>query len=226
MELFIANKNYSSWSLRPWILLKELGIEFKEHLLPFGDKAPFLKASPTGKVPCLHHQGVVVWDSLAITEYVHEIFPDAGVWPINREARAWCRSACAEMHSSFTSLRSICSMNCGVRVKLLDDADKSVQADLARLDQLWSEGLNRHGGPFLGGAKFSAVDAFFCPVAFRFLAYNPSGLSRTCLEYTQRLRDLPGMKLWYEQALVEPWRDEPHDAEIAKVGKIIEDLRK
>eukprot|EP01038_Epipyxis_sp_PR26KG_P001742 gene1742-2467_t len=114
--LYIANKNYSSWSLRPWVLLKQLGIPFTERLVPFGGDVPYTAFSPTGKVPCLVDGEVTVWESLAIVEYLAERHPD--VWPTDPTARAWARSACAEMHAGFSTLRNLCSMNCGLRVRL------------------------------------------------------------------------------------------------------------
>ena len=221
--LHIGNKNYSSWSLRPWVLLAELGIPFQERIHVFGPgfKAKSSGGSPSGKVPCLHDGDRVVWDSLAIAEYVNEKHP--GVWPTDPAARAWARSAAAEMHSSFTALRGSCSMNCGVRVKL-HSPSKELERDLERLAELWRDGLQQFGGPFLAGARFTAVDAFFCPVAFRVQSYGLQ-LPGECMEYVKRLLALPSMRRWYEAGLAEPWRDEPHEQEIAAVGKVTQDLR-
>src|SRR5580658_8231839 len=170
--LYIANKNYSSWSLRPWILMRELGIPFEERLVPF-EPGPVQKAfrafSPTGRVPCLIDGATRVWDSLAITEYLAERQLD--VWPANPEARAWARCAVAEMHSGFGALRSICSMSCGVRIRL-QSIPEALANDLERIEQLWNEGLESFGGPFLAGNRFTAVDAFFAPVAFRIQTYS------------------------------------------------------
>lgn len=222
--LWIANKNYSSWSLRPWVLMRALGIPFEERVVPFdelGGGSVFRAFSPTGKVPCLHEGDRVVWDSLAITEYLAESHP--GVWPLERAARAWARSAAAEMHSGFGALRGICSMNCGVRVRL-HDVPTALRADLARLEALWNEGLSRHGGPWLAGGSFSAVDAFYAPVAFRIQTYALP-LGETARDYADRLLALPAMQEWYVAALAETWRDLPHDEEIPRVGVLIEDLR-
>lgn len=223
-ELYIANKNYSSWSLRPWILMKTLGIPFEEHLVPFSNvpaERPFLRFSPTGKVPCLVDNGWVVWDSLGIVEYLAERHPQ--VWPTDALARAWARCATAEMHSSFQALRSACSMTVGLRVQL-HTVSPALKAELERLDQLWSDGLSRFGGPFLAGSQFSAVDAFFAPVAFRIQSYQLA-LSPASMAYAHRLLSLDGMKTWETAALQEPWRDEPHERETHEAGIVLADLR-
>ena len=168
-DLYIGNKNYSSWSLRPWVLLRELDIPFHEKLVVFGSD-DFREFSPTGKVPCLVDGQTTVWDSLAITEYVGE--RHANVWPAEAAARAWARSAAAEMHSGFSALRDACTMNCGIRVKL-HNVSAALQRDLSRLESLWADGIARFGGPFLTGQRFCAVDAFFAPVAFRIQSYEP-----------------------------------------------------
>jgi glutathione S-transferase len=223
-ELFIANKNYSSWSLRPWVLMRELAIPFEEQLRPFaasGEINHFLSFSPSGKVPCLVDGNVTVWDSLAIAEYVAEKYP--GVWPADRLARAWARSAAAEMHSGFAALRQCCSMNCGVRIRL-DSTPPALPQDLARLSQLWTDGLARFGGPFLAGTAFTAADAFFAPVAFRVQTYSLT-LDAASLEYAARLLALPSMQSWYNAALAETWRDAAHEDEVSRAGTILEDLR-
>ncbi|MEX2372847.1 MAG: glutathione S-transferase, partial [Dehalococcoidia bacterium] len=166
-ELVMANKNYSSWSLRPWVLMKARGIAFTERLIPFpgGDSyATYRPHTPSGRVPCLIDDGQPVWDSLAIVEYLAERHP--GVWPQDAAARAWSRSAAAEMHTAFQTLRDVCPMNCGVRVKLRE-RPPMLERDIARIGELWNEGLSRFGGPFLAGAEFTGVDAFFAPVVFR-----------------------------------------------------------
>ncbi|RDE10397.1 glutathione S-transferase family protein [Pelagibacterium lacus] len=223
--LYIANKNYSSWSLRPWVLLRTLDIAFEERFVPFlqgSSREAFRRFSPTGLVPCLVDGAVTVWDSLAIAEYVAEDHPR--VWPADRAARAWARSASAEMHSGFSSLRTICGMNVGVRVELFDHRKAELAGDLARLEELWADGLDRFGGPFLAGGEFMAVDAFFCPVAFRILSYGLD-LGPAAMAYAERLRALPAMQDWYRAALAETLRDDPHDAEIAQMGTLTEDLR-
>lgn len=223
-ELYIANKNYSSWSLRPWVLMRELQIPFTEHVLPFGLETawqPFRKISPSGKVPCLVDQATVVWDSFAIAEYLHERHP--AVWPADAAARTFARCAAAEMHSGFTELRSRCSMSCGVRVRLAD-MPAGLGRDLARLGGLWNEGLRRFGGPFLAGKSFCAVDAFFAPVAFRIQTYGIA-LDGPAAAYALRLLALDSMQAWYADALAETFRDQPHDVEIAAAGTVLEDLR-
>jgi glutathione S-transferase len=220
--LYIANRTYSSWSLRPWVLMRELAIPFEERVLPFGDPAPFRAVSPTGRVPCLVDGAQVVWDSLAIVEYLAERRPDA--WPRDAAARAWARCASAEMHSGFGALRSTCAMACGLRVRI-DPFPGAVLDDLARLDALWAEGLSRFGGPFLAGGRFTAVDAFFAPVAFRVQTYSPP-MAPASLEYVARLLALPAMQAWYEASLAEPWRDEAHEVGIIEHGTVLQDLRR
>lgn len=222
--LYIANKNYSSWSLRPWVLMRELGIAFKEELRPFSEGSSwdaFRTFSPSGKVPCLVDGEVAVWDSMAITEYLAEMCPQ--VWPAQRPARAWARSAAAEMHSGFGVLRDRCTMNCGLRVRL-HDMPSSLQKDIARIDELWNEGLQRHGGPYLAGDAFTAVDAFFAPVAFRVQTYDLL-LGESARAYAARLLSLASMQDWYNAALAEPWRERAHEEEVKHTGTVIEDFR-
>lgn len=226
-QLYIANKNYSSWSLRPWLLLSALGIPFDERLVPFNDDSAanwraFREFSPNGKVPCLHDGAVVVWDSLAIAEYLAERHAD--VWPSDPVARAWARCAAAEMHSGFSALRSHCGMNCGVRVRLRPGLPAALDADIARIDELWSDGLRRFGGPFLAGAGFTAVDAFFAPVAFRVQTYGIK-LGEAAGAYAQRLLDQPGMRRWYADAVQESWRDAGHEQDVLRSGELLQDLR-
>lgn len=222
--LYIANKNYSSWSLTPWVLLRELGIPFEEKLVAFKGTetaATFRSFSPSGKVPCYVDGHVTVWDSLAITEYVAESEP--AVWPQDKTARAFARSAAAEMHSGFAALREQCSMNCGVRARL-NRIDEALTHDLERLNALWVQGFEHFGGPFLAGAKFTAADAFYAPVAFRVQTYAPP-LDDVAMSYVHRLLALAPMRDWYAAALKETWRDAGHDAEPAHWGTITQDLR-
>ena len=224
LTLVIGNKNYSSWSLRPWLLLRELGIAFEEVLVPFGEPgqpSPFHAFSPTGKVPCLVDGDTVVWESLAIAEYLAE--RDARVWPAERLARAWARCAAAEMHAGFSDLRNVCPMSCGVRMRI-DAPPAGLARDLARLDALWCQGLTRFGGAFLAGDAFTAVDAFFAPVAFRVQSYGLA-LSAPAADYAARLLALAPMQAWYAAALAETWRDEAHEAEARAVGVLLADHR-
>ncbi len=222
-ELHIGNKNYSSWSLRPWVLLTALNIPFTERQHYFAPENGFKTFSPTGLVPALVDGETTVWDSLAIAEYVYETHPT--VWPANKAARAFARSAAAEMHSGFSALRSICSMSVGVRVKLFDTPPALVR-DLVRLDELWTTGFTRFGGPFLAGDAFTAADAFYAPVAFRIQSYGIGfDLSEPSRAYVDRLLALPAMQAWYDDGVKETQRDEPHDAEVTAMGEIISDFR-
>jgi glutathione S-transferase len=221
--LHIGNKNYSSWSLRPWVLMKACGIAFEEKLHRFGPDfsaqiAPF---SPTGKVPCLTDDETTVWDSLAIVEYLAERHPQ--VWPTDPKTRAWARCAAAEMHSGFTTLRNQHGMNVGLRVAVTNRAPELL-ADIARIDALWNEGLSRFGGPYLAGAEFTAVDAFFAPVIFRVQTYGIS-LAPAAAAYVQTMLTNPAMREWETAALAEDFRDLPHEADIALIGTISADLR-
>lgn len=223
-QLYIANKNYSSWSLRPWVLMRELDIAFEERFVTFesaGSYTKFRSFSPTGMVPCLQDGDTVVWDSLAIAEYLAE--HHQGVWPTDAKARAWARSVAAEMHSGFGALRSRCTMNCGIRVRLFEMPD-ALEKDIARLNELWGEGLQRFGGPFLGGSRFTTVDAFFAPVAFRIQTYGLE-LAPHASAYATRLRDLKSMQEWYASALAETVRDWPHEEEAKQLGTWLADLR-
>ena len=224
LRLYIGNKNYSSWSLRPWILMKTLGVSFEECLVPFGSSsvgAGFKLFSPSGRVPCLIDDERTVWDTLAITEYLAEVNP--GVWPDDRDARAWARCVAAEMHSGFHKIREVCTMNCGLRVEVAHWSE-SLLSEWQRIDDLWCHGLLQYGGPFLAGASFTAADAFFAPVAFRVQTYTPQ-LSSDAVAYANRLLALPQMCEWYTAALAERWRDEPHEAEARAAGTWLQDLR-
>jgi glutathione S-transferase len=182
---------------------------------------PFNDFSPTGKVPCLIDGKTTVWDSLAITEYLGE--RHGHVWPAEAMARAWARSAAAEMHSGYFALRDVCTMNCGIRVRL-KTVSPALQRDLSRLEELWADGLSRFGGPFLTGARFCAVDAFYAPVAFRLQTYEPP-IGAGARGYAAQLLALPSMQQWYGAALAETARDEPHEAEARLVGEWTADLR-
>lgn len=224
-RLHIANKNYSSWSLRPWVLLRALDIPFSEVIHPFSDQGNrdnFRKFSPTAKVPCLVDGEQIVWDSLAITEYLAETHPL--VWPRETAGRTWARCASAEMHSGFSALRDECSMTCGQRIKL-DNVSNALAQDMARIDELWCEGLGLFGGSFLAGPQFTAVDAFFAPVVFRIESYDLP-LSPQAQVYQRHMVALPAMRDWYEAALMETWREASHEQDIARRGTIVADYRR
>ncbi|HUA80894.1 MAG TPA: glutathione S-transferase family protein [Dyella sp.] len=224
--LYIGNKNYSSWSLRPWVLLSELGIAFEEKVTPFlpgtsSSWTAFRAFSPTGKVPCLHDGDTTVWDSLAIAEYIAESHPRA--WPADARARAWARSAAAEMHSGFNALRSNCPMNCGIRLRRHAIPD-ALARDVTRLNELWNEGFKFFGGPYLAGATFTTVDAFYAPVVFRIQSYGLE-MDAPARAYVQRMLALASMQRWYAAALQETWRDPDHEEETLREGTLLEDLR-
>lgn len=203
--LYIANKNYSSWSFRPWIALTAAGIPFREELIPFGPGAThprFRELSPTGKVPVLHHGKVRVWESLAIIEYVAELYPDAGLWPKDAESRSLARSISMEMLSGFRALRSACPMNLRRPVKAIP-LPEGVTGDVARIEAIWREMRHRSGGPFLFGA-FSAADAMFAPVVNRFAAYDLVSDAET-IAYMDAVRAHTAWRSWETAALAEPW---------------------
>jgi glutathione S-transferase len=218
--LHIANKNYSSWSLRPWVLMRALDIPFSERLHHLGEEA-FTDFSPSGKVPCLVDIATVVWDSLAITEYLAE--DHSGVWPQDAKARAWARSAAAEMHSGFATLRNQHGMNLGVRVAVAQRSPELLD-DIARIERLWNEGLWRFGGPFLAGGEFSAVDAFFAPVVYRFRTYGVA-VNGAAVGYLDTMLAHPAMQEWEAGALAEDFREAKHEAELADIGTVTADLR-
>jgi len=223
--LYTANRNYSSWSLRPWVLMRALGIAFEDRLVPFGEHdnaALFRSFAPNGKVPCLHDGGTVVWDSLAIIEYLAE--RHRGVWPAEASARAWARCASAEMHSGFLSLRNTCPMSVGVRADL-NAVPPALQADINRIGELFAQGIDRFGGPWLAGDAFSAVDAFFAPVAFRVRGFGLDIGDKGRAWVGQMLGHL-AMLEWENAALSETWRDAAHEDEIAAVARITADYRR
>jgi glutathione S-transferase len=203
--LTISSKNYSSWSLRGWLLAKFSGLEFEEVILPPDDAAArkeLLLMSPSILVPCLRHDKVTVWDTLAIAEYLHEVKPKAGLLPGERAARAHCRSICGEMHSGFANLRAALPMNLkgdSPGFKIWDRA----QADIDRVTEIWQECLSRYDGPYLMGDKLSAADAMYAPVATRFATYHVK-LDPTSASYAARILALPEMVEWKEAALAEP----------------------
>jgi glutathione S-transferase len=223
-ELFIGNKNYSSWSMRPWVLLRQLGIGFTEQLRPFHlnkGEGDFRKFSPSGKVPLLVYGDYRVWDSLAIAEFLAERHP--GVWPAQSDARAFARCAAAEMHSGFGTLRNECSMSVGVRVRLHAISD-GLRADLARLDELWTQGIDTFGGPFIAGPRFTAADAFFAPVATRIQTYGLPVTERAA-RYSNLLLQQTAVAQWIAGGVAETFRDMPHEKEILAAGELLKDLR-
>ena len=200
------------------------GIDFDEVLVPFaleGQPTQFKAFSPTSKVPCLETNGLLIWDSLAICEYLAEQYPDC--WPADTAARAWARSAAAEMHSGFQALRSQCPMNCGIRVAL-QKIDETLRADVDRIDALWQDGLTRFGGPYLAGKDYGIVDAFFAPVIFRVQSYGLQ-LSQASQSYVDRMLSLPSMQRWYEDALIETWRKPEYEQAAVTNGKNVHDFR-
>ena len=212
LKLTIGNKNYSSWSMRPWVLLTQAGIPFEEVMVRFDSfdaGSAFKQAvgaqNPVGKVPVLLDDGFAVWDTLAIAETLAEQFPDKQLWPAHPQARARARSVCAEMHSGFGALRSACPMN--IEASLPDIGaialrdQPAVRADLARLMAMWSELLAQHGGPMLFGG-FTIADAFFAPVVMRIRTYALP-VPAPVAAYMERVCDLPGVKAWIEGALAE-----------------------
>ena len=216
LKLYIGNKNYSSWSMRPWVLLRQAGIEFEEVMVRFDSFDPgseFKKIlgpiNPVGKVPVLVDDGLVVWDTLAICEYVAEYaaerFPDKTLWPRDAKARARARSVCAEMHSGLSGLRSHCPMNIEAALPQIGHLvwrDKpAVRDDVARVAAMWSALLAEHKGPMLFG-EFSIADAYFAPVCMRLTTYAlpvPPVISA----YVARVSALPGVKAWIDGALAE-----------------------
>jgi glutathione S-transferase len=212
MKLYIANKNYSSWSMRPWVMLKQAGIDFEEVMVRFDGfdaqsmfKKTLKDINPVGKVPVLVDGDLAVWDTLAIAEYVAEKFPDKKLWPSAVADRARARSICADMHSGFAGIRSACPMNIDAHlpeIGALAMRDKeAVRNDLKRIDSLFSALLKAHKGPMLFGA-FSIPDAYFAPVVMRIKTYALP-VSTETQAYIERLCAMPGVKAWIDDALAE-----------------------
>ena len=212
LKLYIGNKNYSSWSMRPWVLLTQAQIAFEEVVVRFDGFTPdseFKKTlqsiSPAGKVPVLQDGDLVVWDTLAIAEYAAEKFPEKNLWPQNIGARALARSLCAEMHAGFMGLRSNCPMN--IEASLYEQGaiiwrDKpAVRSDVERIVAMWTQLLEAHGGPMLFG-DFSVIDAYYAPVCMRLKTYALP-VPATITAYIERVTSLPGVKAWIDAALKE-----------------------
>ena len=212
LKLTIGNKNYSSWSMRPWVLLRQAGIPFEEVRVRFDSfdagsqfKQALAALTPTGKVPVLQDGELVIWDTLAIAEYLAEQFPEKQLWPADRTARARARSVCAEMHAGFTALRSHCPQNIEASLPeagaLIWRNQPAVRADVARLVALWRELLAQHGGPLLFGT-FTIADAYFAPVCMRLRTYAlpvPADIAA----YVDRVANLPAMAAWIAEARAE-----------------------
>ena len=212
MQLVIGNKNYSSWSMRPWVLLRQAGIAFEERKIRFDDMtpdSPFKRAvsalSPAAKVPVLIDGELAVWDSLAIAEYLAERFPEHRLWPEERSARARARSICAEMHSGFAALREHCPMNIELTLPEVGERvlreQPAVAADLARIVALWTELLQAHGGPLLFG-RFTIADAYYAPVVMRLRSYALP-LPAAAAAYVEAVAALPAVRDWVADALAE-----------------------
>jgi glutathione S-transferase len=211
--LTISSKNYSSWSLRGWLLCRMAGVEFVEEVIPVDDpanRAELLLLSPSILVPCLIHDGTRIWDTLAIGEYLNEVRPKAGLLPKERAARARCRSICGEMHSGFANLRSALPMNLKARhtgFKIWSGA----QADIDRITMIWRECFTTYHGPYLFGG-LTMADAMYAPVVTRFLSYDVK-LDRDGAGYCDRIMSLPDMVAWHEAAMLEPDELEELDME-------------
>ncbi|KQN92966.1 glutathione S-transferase [Sphingomonas sp. Leaf231] len=222
--LITANRNYSSWSLRPWLLMTMLDIPFTDRIEPFAamdNHAAFRAFSPTGQVPVLLHDGRTIWDSLGIALYLGERHD--GVWPTDPAARAWAMCAATEMHGGFGALRAGRTMTVGQRVTP-DETSPRLARDVERLAELWAEGLARFGGPWLAGAAFGAVDAFFAPVAYRVRTYGID-VGAAGARWVAWMLDQPAMRVWEAAALAETFREATHEAEVAAVGIVTADHR-
>ena len=212
LKLYIGNKNYSSWSMRPWVLLRQAGIPFEEQMVRFDSfdaestfKSTLIKVTPTERVPVLTDAGFEIWDTLAIAEYAAEKFPQKNLWPQDAKARARARSICAEMHAGFGALRSHCPMNIEAALPQMGQLiwrDKPVvRNDVARIVQMWSELLQQNGGPLLFG-HFTVADAYFAPVCMRLKTYALP-VPQAITDYVERVTQLPGVKAWIDDALAE-----------------------
>jgi glutathione S-transferase len=221
MLLIIGNKNYSSWSFRPWIAMKTAGIAFEERVISLNDpdfKRTVSAVAGNGKVPALDDDGVHVWESLAILEYLADKFPRAGLWPADPRARAHARATAAEMHAGFLALRRECPMNFWRPVKARELSAEAL-ANVARIDAIWAECRVRYGGPFLFGT-FGAADAMYAPVVSRLHTYAVEVGARS-RAYMDAVMGLPAWREWADAARVEPWvlpEDEPDWPTVLRVG--------
>jgi glutathione S-transferase len=204
-SLTLSSRNYSSWSLRGWLLARFAGLPFDEVMVPADDpdaRKELLLLAPSIRVPCLHHEGAKVWNTFAIAQYLDEVCPDAGLMPTERVARALCRSVCGEMNSGFANLRSALPMN----IKAMHPGFKvwaGAQADIDRIVEIWTECLTRSGGPFLFGTRPGMADAMYAPVVTRFMTYDVT-LSPLCAAFCQTILALPEMQEWIAAARLEP----------------------
>jgi len=213
-SLTISSKNYSSWSLRGFLLCRMAGLDFDERIAPWDDpatRAELLLLSPSFLVPCLEHGQVKVWDTLAIAEYLHEIKPGAGLLPPDQAARAHCRAICGEMHSGFANLRSALPMNLKVRHETFK-VWGGAQADIERVATIWRECLQKYGGPYLFGATPTMADAMYAPVCTRFATYNVK-LDEASAGYRDLMLRFPAMMEWTAAAKAEPEEVEELDVE-------------
>jgi glutathione S-transferase len=204
-ELTLSSKTYSSWSLRGWLLCRMAGLAVTERMIDIDDpenRAELLLLSPSVLVPRLTHEGAGVWDTLAIAEYLHELYPNVGMYPADRITRAHCRSVSGEIHSGFANLRSALPMNLKVRHEKFP-VFSGAKADIERIETIWNECLETYGGPWLFGARPTVADAMFAPVAQRFLSYAVR-LSAPAMAYCDTIADWPLMQLWLADALKEP----------------------
>lgn len=205
MKLFIGNKNYSSWSYRVWLTMKVKGIEFEEDLRTFdveNDYADFFEFSPTGKVPVLQYNGLTIYESLAILEYLAEVYPEKNLWPEGMAARSNARCIAHEMHAGFMALRAACPMNMRRAFAKIDISD-AVRKDIRRIETIWAECLEKFGGPFLFG-DYSIADGMYAPIVNRFQIYELSQ-SPAVQAYTKTMTALPAWKVWDEASRAEPW---------------------
>lgn len=212
--LTISSRNYGAWALRGWLLARLAGLEFVERTIPPDDpqmKAEMLLLSPSFRVPALEHDGVRVWDVLAIAEYLNEILPQAGLLPADRAARAHCRAICGEMHSGFSALRSALPMNIKAHFPAFRVWSRA-QTDIDRIVEIWNECLSQYGGPFLFGAAPGMADAMFAPVVTRFRTYDVT-LDAACSAYCTAVMAMPLMREWIEAARQEPDEIDELDAE-------------
>jgi glutathione S-transferase len=212
--LTISSKNYGAWALRGWLMARLAGLDFTEKVIPPDDpamKAEMLLLAPSMLVPSLQHNGIKVWDTLAIGEYINEVRPKGGLLPADQAARAHCRAICGEMHSGFASMRGSLPMNLRAHFPAFKVWSRA-QADIDRVVAIWKECLATYKGPYLFGAKPCMADAMYAPVVTRFLTYDIA-LDKVCAAYCKRIMELPAMQEWVEAAKAEPAEIDELDAE-------------